>query len=117
MSNGQVQTPVFSGRLPRTVVVLGLVSLLTDVSSEMIFPLLPAFLAARLPALAATGTSDVADIAVERAAPGVEPVGPVERDGRNAIIGAVENVGIGSRIGHAGVSVLSCGAGRPECAR
>lgn len=39
-----------SGRLPRTVVVLGLVSLLTDVSSEMIFPLLPAFLAARLPA-------------------------------------------------------------------
>jgi MFS family permease len=39
-----------SGRLPRTVVVLGVVSLLTDVSSEMIFPLLPAFLAARLPA-------------------------------------------------------------------
>ncbi|WP_224244115.1 MFS transporter [Hyalangium gracile] len=40
-----------SERLPRTVVVLGLVSLLTDVSSEMIFPLLPAFLAARLPAV------------------------------------------------------------------
>jgi MFS family permease len=39
-----------SGRLPRTVLVLGLVSLLTDLSSEMIFPLLPAFLAARLPA-------------------------------------------------------------------
>jgi len=39
-----------AARLPRTVVVLGLVSLLTDVSSEMIFPLLPAFLAARLPA-------------------------------------------------------------------
>ncbi len=39
-----------SGRLPRTVIVLGLVSLLTDLSSEMIFPLLPAFLAARLPA-------------------------------------------------------------------
>lgn len=37
-------------RLPRTVVVLGVVSLLTDVSSDMIFPLLPAFLAARLPA-------------------------------------------------------------------
>lgn len=50
MSNGQVQQPVISGRLPRTVVVLGVVSLLTDVSSEMIFPLLPAFLAARLPA-------------------------------------------------------------------
>jgi MFS family permease len=32
------------------VVVLGVVSLLTDVSSDMIFPLLPAFLAARLPA-------------------------------------------------------------------
>lgn len=31
--------------LPKTVVALGLVSLLTDVSSEAIFPLLPAFLA------------------------------------------------------------------------
>jgi MFS family permease len=31
-------------RLPRTVVALGIVSLLTDVSSEMIYPLLPAFL-------------------------------------------------------------------------
>ncbi len=38
------------GRLPRTVVLLGVVSLLTDISSDMIFPLLPAFLAARLPA-------------------------------------------------------------------
>ena len=38
------------GRLPRAVVLLGVVSLLTDVSSEMIFPLLPAFLAARFPA-------------------------------------------------------------------
>lgn len=35
--------------LPLTVVALGLVSLLTDASSEMIFPLLPAFLAARVP--------------------------------------------------------------------
>jgi MFS family permease len=35
--------------LPRTVLALGLVSLLTDVSAEMIFPLLPAFLAARIP--------------------------------------------------------------------
>ncbi len=33
-----------SGKLPRTVVGLGLVSLLTDASSEAIFPLLPAFL-------------------------------------------------------------------------
>lgn len=32
------------GKLPATVVGLGLVSLLTDVSSEAIFPLLPAFL-------------------------------------------------------------------------
>jgi MFS family permease len=32
-------------RLPPTVVVLGLVSLFTDVASEMIYPLLPAFLA------------------------------------------------------------------------
>jgi MFS family permease len=38
------------GRLPRTVLVLGVVSLLTDISSDMIFPLLPAFLAARFPA-------------------------------------------------------------------
>jgi hypothetical protein len=34
-----------TARLPATVVGLGLVSLLTDASSEMIFPLLPAFLA------------------------------------------------------------------------
>lgn len=38
-----------ASRLPRAVVLLGVVSLLTDVSSDMIFPLLPAFLAARLP--------------------------------------------------------------------
>src|SRR5512147_1527078 len=31
-------------RLPRTVIALGAVSLLTDFSSEMIYPLLPAFL-------------------------------------------------------------------------
>lgn len=37
-------------RLPKTVIALGWVSLLTDISSEMIFPLLPAFLAARMPA-------------------------------------------------------------------
>ncbi|WP_052517717.1 MFS transporter [Archangium violaceum] len=41
-----------TGRLPSTVVVLGVVSLLTDISSDMSFPLLPAFLAARLPAQA-----------------------------------------------------------------
>jgi MFS family permease len=35
--------------LPATVVALGVVSLLTDVGTEMIFPLLPVFLAARLP--------------------------------------------------------------------
>ena len=35
--------------LPRAVVALGLVSLFTDVGSDMIFPLLPAFLAARFP--------------------------------------------------------------------
>jgi MFS family permease len=38
--------PGTARKLPRTVIALGLVSLLTDVSSEMIFPLLPAFLAA-----------------------------------------------------------------------
>ncbi len=47
---GAVGGQAASGRLPRAVVLLGLVSLLTDVSSEMIFPLLPAFLAARFPA-------------------------------------------------------------------
>lgn len=35
-------------KLPVSVVALGLVSLLTDISSDMIFPLLPAFLAARM---------------------------------------------------------------------
>jgi MFS family permease len=44
--------PAESPRLPRTVLVLGVVSLLTDLSSEMIFPLLPAFLALRLPGAA-----------------------------------------------------------------
>jgi MFS family permease len=34
--------------LPRTVVALGVVSLLTDMSSEMIYPLLPVFVAATL---------------------------------------------------------------------
>jgi len=36
------------GALPRTVVVLGLVSLLNDAASEMITPLLPIFLTATL---------------------------------------------------------------------
>ncbi|HEY5765246.1 MAG TPA: MFS transporter, partial [Candidatus Deferrimicrobiaceae bacterium] len=35
-------------RLPRNVVALGLVSLFTDLSSEMIYPLLPLFLTATL---------------------------------------------------------------------
>jgi sugar phosphate permease len=38
----------FGGALPRTVVVLGLVSLLNDAASEMITPLLPIFLTATL---------------------------------------------------------------------
>src|SRR3989442_12401751 len=36
--------------LPRSVKILGLVSLLTDASSEMIYPLLPAFLTGTLKA-------------------------------------------------------------------
>ncbi len=36
-------------RLPRAVVLLGVTSLLTDVSSELVFTLVPAFLAARFP--------------------------------------------------------------------
>ena len=38
--------------LPRTVIMLGIVSFLTDVSSEMIYPLLPVFLAGTLGATA-----------------------------------------------------------------
>lgn len=41
-----------TGRLPRTVIALSLVSLLTDVSSEMIYPLIPTFLATTLGASA-----------------------------------------------------------------
>lgn len=44
MSGPVVARPGDRGRLPATVVGLGLVSLLTDASSEAIFPLLPAFL-------------------------------------------------------------------------
>lgn len=40
--------------LPATVVMLGLVSFLTDISSEMIYPLLPAFLVTTLGASAAS---------------------------------------------------------------
>lgn len=44
------------GRLPRTVVLLGWVSLLTDISSEMLYPLVPIFLTAVLGApMAALG--------------------------------------------------------------
>lgn len=39
-------------RLPRTVVVLGIASLFTDMSSEMIYPLLPLFLTTTLGASA-----------------------------------------------------------------
>jgi MFS family permease len=41
---GAEEPPAADGRLPRTVVGLGVVSLFTDVSSEAIFPLLPVFL-------------------------------------------------------------------------
>ena len=39
-------TAVRTSRLPRTVIALGLTSFLTDVGSDMIFPLLPGFIAA-----------------------------------------------------------------------
>ena len=39
---------VIARRIPRTVIALGVVSLLTDLSSEMIYPLLPIFLASVL---------------------------------------------------------------------
>ncbi|MCP3144053.1 MFS transporter [Pyxidicoccus xibeiensis] len=61
---GTAPERVGGARLPRAVVLLGLVSLLTDVSSEMIFPLLPAFLAARFPAapLLLGGMEGLADL-------------------------------------------------------
>ena len=43
-----------TARLGRTVIALGVVSLLTDLSSEMIYPLLPVFLSATLGASAMT---------------------------------------------------------------
>jgi MFS family permease len=44
--------PLPTSRLPRTVIALSAVSFLTDVSSEMIYPLVPVFLAATLGASA-----------------------------------------------------------------
>lgn len=45
MSNGTSElTRLGTGRIPKPVKALGVVSLLTDVSSEMIYPLLPVFL-------------------------------------------------------------------------
>lgn len=41
---GRSSMPASVRRLPRTVVALGVVSFLTDLSSEMIYPLLPVFL-------------------------------------------------------------------------
>ena len=41
-------TRILAWQLPRTVVVLGLVSLLNDTASEMVTPLLPIFLTATL---------------------------------------------------------------------
>ena len=52
-------------RLPRTVIALGAVSLLTDVSSEMIYPLLPVFLSSVL------GAGPLAIGAIEGAAESV----------------------------------------------
>lgn len=52
-------------RLPRTVVALGVVSLLTDLSSEMIYPLLPVFLSTVL------GAGPLAIGAIEGAAESV----------------------------------------------
>lgn len=46
--------PASTTRLGRTVIALGIVSLLTDLSSEMIYPLLPVFLSSTLGASAMT---------------------------------------------------------------
>ena len=46
--------PEYPKKLPRTVLALSLVSLLTDASSEIIYPLLPLFLTTTLGATAAT---------------------------------------------------------------
>src|SRR5262249_1798108 len=47
-ANGRSFPPAGTKRLPRAVIALGFASLFTDVSSEMIFPLLPVFLTAAL---------------------------------------------------------------------
>ncbi len=48
LANADSQPPIPRMRLPRTVIALGAVSLLTDASSEMIYPLLPVFLSSVL---------------------------------------------------------------------
>jgi len=48
VSQAEAQVRPRHGGLPATVVTLGVVSLLTDLSSEMIYPLLPVFLTAVL---------------------------------------------------------------------
>lgn len=47
-SLGRAPLPAGRGRVPATVVALGVVSFFTDLSSEMIYPLLPVFLGAVL---------------------------------------------------------------------
>src|SRR5512141_2589680 len=41
-----METPRPALRIPRVVIILGLVSLFTDVATEMIYPLVPVFVAA-----------------------------------------------------------------------
>jgi MFS family permease len=44
MTNDEARMTNSDGKLPRNVKILGLASLLNDIASEMVFPLLPAFL-------------------------------------------------------------------------
>ena len=72
-------------KLPRAVVGLGLVSLLTDTSSEAIFPLLPAFLAVLGASNAFIGLAGSGDVPIGRSrgpAPrGATPSTPHDRRG------------------------------------
>ena len=51
---GGADRPLLKARIPKAVIALGVVSFLTDLSSEMIYPLLPIFLATVLGAGAVT---------------------------------------------------------------
>lgn len=60
-------------RLPRSVVLLGWVSFFADVSSEMVYPLIPLFVVGVLGALAAFGVGAVAAVLAVMLVPVLRP--------------------------------------------